>query len=127
MPNIILVTTMWGDVPMEKGEQREQELKRNFWKDMLADGCRMERFEDTWESAWGIVGNLTEKVQFPSHTHQTLSVISPQRSNSPPRVADLPPAITVPTLIGSTETKVLEGVAWYDNTVMDRENDIIIL
>ena len=28
---------------------------------MLADGCKIERFADSFESAWDIVGNLSDK------------------------------------------------------------------
>lgn len=60
MQNIILVTTMWGELKEPAiGEHRERELKENFWKEMLALGCRTERFEDTCGSAWHIVGSLS--------------------------------------------------------------------
>jgi hypothetical protein len=65
MPNVIIATTMWGEVQQAKGERREQELKRDFWKDMIADGCRTERFKDTYESAWRIIGSLREKARAP--------------------------------------------------------------
>jgi chromosome condensin MukBEF ATPase and DNA-binding subunit MukB len=60
MPNVILVTTMWGDVQHEKGVRREEELKREFWKDMLANGCTTERFQDTFGSAWRIIDGLDD-------------------------------------------------------------------
>jgi chromosome condensin MukBEF ATPase and DNA-binding subunit MukB len=52
---------MWAYIPMELGNRRERELKREVWKDMLGDGCRIERFEDTYESAWHIVDSLAQK------------------------------------------------------------------
>jgi hypothetical protein len=55
MPNVVIATTMWGEVAKEKGERREKELKETFWKDMLDNGCRVERFEDTYESAWFVI------------------------------------------------------------------------
>jgi len=55
MPNIVLATTKWGEVIMAAGERREVELKEDFWKGMIADGCRAERFKDTYESAWFII------------------------------------------------------------------------
>jgi len=58
MPNVIIATTMWGKVGIEEGSEREKELKGDFWKDILDSGCRTERFEKTYESAWGIIGNL---------------------------------------------------------------------
>jgi hypothetical protein len=56
MPNVVIATTMWGEVREANGIRREEELTRDFWKDMVADGCRIERFKDTRESAWDIVG-----------------------------------------------------------------------
>jgi hypothetical protein len=58
MPNVVIATTMWGEVKTENGERREKELKETFWKDLLDEGCRVERFEDTYESAWLIVDRL---------------------------------------------------------------------
>jgi chromosome condensin MukBEF ATPase and DNA-binding subunit MukB len=65
MPNVIIATTMWGEVKRENGERREQELKRDFWKGMVADGCRTERFKDSHDSAWHIIGNLAKKDRAP--------------------------------------------------------------
>jgi hypothetical protein len=59
MKNVVIATTMWSEVKMESGVRREEELKRDFWHVMLAGGCRTERFEDTYESAWSIVGQNT--------------------------------------------------------------------
>lgn len=61
MPNVIIATTMWSIVNPEKGVQREIELKRDFWNDMVRDGCRTERFQDSYESTWEIIGNLSDK------------------------------------------------------------------
>jgi hypothetical protein len=65
MPNVVLATTMWGEVRMETGERREKELKESFWKDMLEDGCRVERFKDTYESAWCIIDGLGQNNSMP--------------------------------------------------------------
>jgi len=61
MPNVVIVTTMWGYIPKELGIRREQHLKREVWKDMLGNGCKVGRFEHTYESAWSIIGNLAAK------------------------------------------------------------------
>jgi hypothetical protein len=61
MPNVILATTMWSDVPAATGVRREDELRKGFWRDLVAAGCRIERFENTHESAWGIIGNIVQK------------------------------------------------------------------
>jgi hypothetical protein len=58
MPNVVIATTMWGEVKQENGERREKELKEAFWKDLLDGGCRVERFKDTYESAWFIIDRL---------------------------------------------------------------------
>ena len=60
MPNVVIATMMWDDVKKESGERREEHLKRDFWQSMMADGCRIERFEDTYESAWRIIGNMSQ-------------------------------------------------------------------
>jgi hypothetical protein len=60
MPNVVIVTTMWSLVPAEWGTKRENVLKREVWKDMLKAGCEVERFEDTLESAWKIIGSFAE-------------------------------------------------------------------
>jgi hypothetical protein len=56
MPHVTIVTTMWGEVPEESGARREKELESVFWGDMVDSGCKTKRFEDTFESAWDIVG-----------------------------------------------------------------------
>lgn len=61
MPNVIIATTMWGEVDHTVGVRREEELKRQYWKDMLANGCTTVRFEDSYDSAWRIVGDLIRK------------------------------------------------------------------
>lgn len=61
MLNVAIVTTMWGTVVEEEGSRRENELKRDVWKRMLADGCAVERFENTYESAWRIISHLDSR------------------------------------------------------------------
>jgi chromosome condensin MukBEF ATPase and DNA-binding subunit MukB len=65
MPSVILVTSMWDEVREEAGERREQELKETFWKEMVAHGCRTDRFDRTFETAWDIIGNLSQRAQAP--------------------------------------------------------------
>ena len=66
MPYVTIVTTMWGEVPEESGARRENELEKVFWGDMVGNGCKTKRFEDTFESAWGIVEkNLGTAPRFP--------------------------------------------------------------
>src|ERR1700685_1400775 len=61
MPNVIIATTMWGEVNEAHGARREEELKRDFGKDMVTDGCTIERFMDSYESAWFIIDRLSEQ------------------------------------------------------------------
>jgi hypothetical protein len=56
MPNAVIATTMWDDVWETTGVDREQELRAQFWNSMLVDGCRLERFLNSYESAWDIIG-----------------------------------------------------------------------
>jgi len=55
---ITLVSTMWGDVREEIGCRREQELKDDYWRDVIAAGASTARFEATFKSAWTILGNI---------------------------------------------------------------------
>jgi hypothetical protein len=58
---VILATTKWSDVPDDVGLRRESQLARNYWKEMLTQGSRIDRFLNTRESAWNIVDRLLEK------------------------------------------------------------------
>lgn len=53
--HVVLATTMWGKVKPGVGEKREVELKTKFWEPMLRLGSKTNRFEDTPDSAWGII------------------------------------------------------------------------
>jgi hypothetical protein len=65
LQNVILVTTMWGSISSEVGESREALVRTEFWRPMLALGCRMDHFEDTHQSAWDIIGKLDIKNRHP--------------------------------------------------------------
>jgi hypothetical protein len=65
MPNVILATTMWDLVEEQVGNAREQQLKRDCWRDMIVDGCRTERFDGTYDSAWRILDSLRQKNRAP--------------------------------------------------------------
>lgn len=60
-PNVIIATTMWANVSKEEGEQREGELDIEFLQKM--DRGKSLRFQRTYESAWDIIGSVTEKDQ----------------------------------------------------------------
>ena len=69
MSNVVVATTMWGEVKQENGNRRETELKASFWKGPLKDGCQVKRFNDTYESAWDVVG--CQPVDQASAPHET--------------------------------------------------------
>jgi hypothetical protein len=56
MTNVVIATTMWGNIREGVGERREAWMSEHCWKDMLSEGCRLERFLDTPKSAWHIIG-----------------------------------------------------------------------
>jgi hypothetical protein len=58
MANVVIATTMWGYVNPEEGAAREEELKEDYWKDLMDVGCRTVRFKRTHESAWDIIGSM---------------------------------------------------------------------
>jgi hypothetical protein len=82
--NVILITTMWDEVPEEIGLKREAYLRAALWKPMMSRGCRMARFSSTFESAWEIIDKFhfdtrrpiklqNEMVDDGTELHQTSS------------------------------------------------------
>ncbi|KZP32005.1 hypothetical protein FIBSPDRAFT_1037121 [Athelia psychrophila] len=60
MPRIALSTTMWSEVRPETGARQEQALAR-YWTELSSKECHLERFGDSVESAWAIIGNMHRK------------------------------------------------------------------
>jgi hypothetical protein len=60
--NVILATTMWSEVKDSVGRSREKQLAEAYWKPLLDEGSRINRFECTYDSAWDIIASLLEKV-----------------------------------------------------------------
>lgn len=56
-PRVVIATTMWGEVNEGTAVQREKELGDLLWKDMIENGCTVERFADSYESAWNILSD----------------------------------------------------------------------
>ena len=54
--NVVLATTKWSDVPVAKGDLRQQQLSQQHWT-----GLNVARFDNTYESAWAIVDRIFEK------------------------------------------------------------------
>lgn len=61
--HVVLATTMWGKVKPGVGEKREVELRTKFWEPMLRLGSKTNRFEDTPDSAWGIIDEAVSGKQ----------------------------------------------------------------
>ena len=60
--NIVLTTTMWGEVEEEEGDRREKELENNYWKAMIERGSSVKRFLYTRESAFDVLKPILEEV-----------------------------------------------------------------
>ncbi|KAJ8517864.1 hypothetical protein ONZ45_g5011 [Pleurotus djamor] len=59
LKRVIFVTTMWTpQLKMDLATARETELKVKFWKSMLENGSRTERFQGDFASAWEILDSL---------------------------------------------------------------------
>ncbi|KZP06621.1 hypothetical protein FIBSPDRAFT_764093 [Athelia psychrophila] len=58
MPYVVLGTTMWSEVPHAVAKKRDMELQNYFWKDMLAQGCKVQPFSDSYKGAWKMIGTL---------------------------------------------------------------------
>jgi hypothetical protein len=61
LKNMLLVTTHWDEVKTNIGEAREAELCGDFWKDMIAGGAEVVRFDRTRGAAFEILQKLIPK------------------------------------------------------------------
>ena len=63
LKNVILATTFWGKVTEGEGVARENQLRSDpdFWADMIEDGARTARFDNTQESAFKLIQNLAKR------------------------------------------------------------------
>ncbi|KAG8801126.1 Translocase of chloroplast [Serendipita sp. 398] len=55
MSRVVLVTTMWKLMDPLRGRLAEKELKGDFWKKLIQQGCSVERFDDSSESVARII------------------------------------------------------------------------
>ena len=56
--NVVLVTTLWSELAEDIGARREQDLQNNYWRDLLARGCKYKRFDNNYKSAWAIINKF---------------------------------------------------------------------
>ena len=76
--NVVLGTTKWDQVKLEKGQQREQELENTYWKEMIQQGSVIMRVHTDSSSAWEIVNRILENdavdfVRFQERLQKTIS------------------------------------------------------
>lgn len=60
--HVHLCTTMWSHIDKEIGDSREEQLKSEFWKDLIDKGAMVERFDGSHESAIAIIDNLLRRA-----------------------------------------------------------------
>ena len=58
--DIILTTTMWDKIDDEIGQEREKELKGQYWKSMIRQGSTAVRYGNTKDSAWEILDQVLQ-------------------------------------------------------------------
>jgi hypothetical protein len=63
LPNVVIVTNMWGKVTPDVGDSREQELANTFFKPALDKGALFRRHNNTVESAHNIIRAILKKKQ----------------------------------------------------------------
>ena len=73
-PNVVLVTTKWGNVPTKTGIKRERELRELYWQRMIEKGSCMARFHGDGPSAQGIVSQLIKKPRISTTLQQELLI-----------------------------------------------------
>ncbi len=64
MRNVALVTTMWGKVDGEQGQERERELisTSHFWGSMKRAGAKCDRYDDTRPDGLRIIRQLLRNI-----------------------------------------------------------------
>ncbi|KAH7905076.1 P-loop containing nucleoside triphosphate hydrolase protein [Hygrophoropsis aurantiaca] len=65
LKKVIIATTKWSEVGEKVGIHREDELMSTFWREMIGQGSRMARFQDTHNSAWDIVDLMVPSDSLP--------------------------------------------------------------
>ena len=65
LKNVILVTNMWGDVSLDVGEAREQELVQEFLKPVLDKGAQLARHHRTTEYAHEVIRRIMKNRPIP--------------------------------------------------------------
>ena len=56
--NIVLTTTMWDNINDVTGQERENELRKHYWRSMIELGSTTVRYRNTKDSAWEILNQI---------------------------------------------------------------------
>ncbi|KAI2628139.1 P-loop containing nucleoside triphosphate hydrolase protein [Xylaria nigripes] len=64
LKNVVLATSMWDKVTPEEGQTREQQLKTNFWRLLIAFQAKVIRYGGTAESAQSLARTLMTNKRF---------------------------------------------------------------
>lgn len=72
LKNVILVTNMWGKVPLNVGEAREQDLVREFFKPALDKGAQLARHHNTTQSAHDFIRHIMKNNPVPLQIQREL-------------------------------------------------------
>ncbi|KAI1814268.1 P-loop containing nucleoside triphosphate hydrolase protein [Poronia punctata] len=72
LKNVMLATTMWDTVSPEEGQNREEQLKEEYWKLLLGHKAQTARHTGTLESARSIAQKLMDNTPFFTELQQQL-------------------------------------------------------
>lgn len=64
MPRIAIGTTMWSELPIEETGVRQEQALAVYWSELSPKSpkeCHLERFNDSVDSAWTVIGKLDRK------------------------------------------------------------------
>jgi hypothetical protein len=72
LKNAVIVTTMWGEVDQEKGENREEQLKSKYFAPALRAGAKLLRHSNTANSAESILRQVVNNQPLPFRIQQEI-------------------------------------------------------
>ena len=66
LKHVVICTTQWSTILKEVKEQesRTEQLKEEHWKDMIAGGSTVRKFELSQKSAWDVIALIIEKDRY---------------------------------------------------------------
>ena len=61
LKRVVVCTTKWSDIYQEEGDRRIEQLKEDYWKEMIKGGSTVRKFEDSQKSAWDVIAPIIEE------------------------------------------------------------------